>query len=109
MSTRRRKGHSPEQIVKKPRDADAMLNTGKEFAAVLQGQEVSEATHHRRRNQYGGMKSEQAKRLARQFLAQLVPRGVVSPSGDDTVTHHPGKKVHGKRSEGFCVRRFFSW
>lgn len=64
MSTRRRNGHSPEQIVKKLRDADAMLNTGKEWAAVMQGQEMSEASHHRRRNQYGGMKSEQARRLA---------------------------------------------
>ena len=61
--TRRRRRHSPEQIVKKLRDADAMLNAGKELAAVLQALEVSEATYHRWRNQYGGMKSEEAKRL----------------------------------------------
>ena len=61
--TRRRKRHSPEQIVKKLRDADAMLNAGKDLAAVLQALEVSEATYHRWRNQYGGMKSEEARRL----------------------------------------------
>jgi len=61
--TKRRKRHNPEQIVKKLRDADAMLNAGKELAAVLQALEVSEATYHRWRNQYGGMKSEEAKRL----------------------------------------------
>ena len=61
--TKRRKRHSPEQIVKKLRDADAMLNAGKDLAAVLQALEVSEATYHRWRNQYGGMKSEEAKRL----------------------------------------------
>lgn len=55
--------HSPEQIVRKLRDADAMLNTGQDVAAVLQALEVSEATYHRWRNQYGGMKSEEAKRL----------------------------------------------
>jgi putative transposase len=44
MTTRRRKRHSPEQIVRKLRDADAMLNAGKELAAVLQAFEVSEAT-----------------------------------------------------------------
>lgn len=60
---KRRKRHSPEQIVKKLRDADAMLNAGKDLAAVLQALEVSEATYHRWRNQYGGMKSEEAKRL----------------------------------------------
>ena len=63
MTKTRRKRHSPEQIVKKLRDADAMLNAGKDLAAVLQSLEVSEATYHRWRNQYGGMKSEEAKRL----------------------------------------------
>ena len=63
MSTRRRKRHSPEQIVRKLRDADAMLNAGKELAAVLQRLEVSEATYSRWRNQYGGMKAEEAVRL----------------------------------------------
>jgi putative transposase len=64
MSRKRGKRHSPEQIVKKLRDAEAMLNSGKELAAVLQSMEVSEATYHRWRNQYGGMKSEEAKRLS---------------------------------------------
>lgn len=63
MSTKRRKRHNPEQIVRKLRDADAMLNAGKDLAAVLQTLEVSEGTYHRWRNQYGGMKSEEAKRL----------------------------------------------
>jgi hypothetical protein len=63
MEKKRRKRHSPEQIVRKLRDADAMLNAGKELPAVLQSLEVSEATYHRWRNQYGGMKAEQAKRL----------------------------------------------
>ena len=63
MTTRRRKRHSPEQIVRKLRDADAMLNAGKDLASVLQAVEVSEATYERWRRQYGGMKSEEAKRL----------------------------------------------
>ena len=63
MTTKRRKRHSPEQIVRKLRDADAMLNAGKDLAAVLQALEVSESTLDRWRNQYGGMKSEEAKRL----------------------------------------------
>lgn len=61
--TRRRKRHNPEQIVRKLRDADAMLNAGKDLAAVLQALEVSQSTFDRWRNQYGGMKAEEAKRL----------------------------------------------
>ena len=60
---KRGKRHSPEQIVKKLRDADVMLNSGKDLAAVLQTLEVSEATFHRWRAQFGGMKGGEAKRL----------------------------------------------
>ena len=63
MSTKRRKRHSPEQIVRKLRDADAMLNAGKDLAAVLQALETNEATYGRWRSQYGGMKAEEAVRL----------------------------------------------
>jgi transposase-like protein len=63
MTTKRRKRHHPEEIVRKLRDADAMLNAGKDLAAVLQTLEVSEQTLDRWRSQYGGMKSEEAKRL----------------------------------------------
>ena len=63
MSQKRRKRHTPEQVIKKLRDADAMLNAGKDLAAVLQALEVSESTYDRWLKQYGGMKSEEAKRL----------------------------------------------
>jgi hypothetical protein len=65
MTTGRRKRHNPEQVVRKLRDADAMLNSGKDLAAVLQALEVSESTYVRWRSQYGGMKAEEAVRLKR--------------------------------------------
>lgn len=67
--------------LRKLRDADAMLMAGKDLAAILQALEVSEATYHRWRNQYGGMKSEEAKwlklledenRRLRQLVADLL-------------------------------------
>jgi hypothetical protein len=63
MSAKRRKRHNPEQIVRKLRDADAMLNAGKDLASVLQALEISESSYLRWKNQYGGMKSEEAVRL----------------------------------------------
>jgi putative transposase len=63
MSSGRRKRHSPEQIVRKLRDAEAMLNSGKELSVVLQSLEISQSSHDRWRDQYGGMKSEEAVRL----------------------------------------------
>ena len=59
----KRKRHSPEQIVGKLREADALLNAGQTIGQVLQRLGVSEATFHRWRTQYGGMKAQEAKRL----------------------------------------------
>ena len=59
----KRKRHSPEQIVRKLQEGDRLLNAGKSVAHVYQALEISEATYHRWRNQYGGMKCEEAKRL----------------------------------------------
>ena len=60
MKERQGKRHTATQIIKKLREADTMLAVGKTIGQVL---EISEPTFHRWRNQYGGMKSEEAKRL----------------------------------------------
>ncbi len=59
----KRKRHTPEQIIAKLREAEAMLGAGKTIAHVVQQLGVSEQTYHRWRNQYGGMKAGDAKRL----------------------------------------------
>lgn len=59
----KRKRHSPEQIIAKLREADAVLATGATIAQVCQKLAVSEQTFHRWRTQYGGMKASEAKRL----------------------------------------------
>jgi putative transposase len=55
--------HTPEQVIKKLREADAMLSSGRSMAKVLQHLGVSEQTFNRWRNEYGGMNSEEARRL----------------------------------------------
>lgn len=57
------KKHTADQIIKKLREADAMLASGKSIGQVAQALEINEQTLHRWRNQYGGMKAEEAKRL----------------------------------------------
>jgi putative transposase len=58
-----RRRHSPEQIIRKLREADRLLGEGQEVAAVANQLEVSEQTLHRWRLQYGGLKADDAKRL----------------------------------------------
>jgi len=59
----KRKRHTPEQIVAKLREAEAMLGAGRSVGQVVQHLGVSEQTLSRWRSQYGGMKSGEAKRL----------------------------------------------
>jgi transposase-like protein len=59
----KRTRHTPEQIVRKLREAEAMLSAGRTVAQVVQALGVSEPTFNRWRNQYGGMKAEEARRL----------------------------------------------
>ena len=63
MGQRRRRRHTPEQIIRKLREADRLLGEGQEVAVVAKQLEVSEQTLHRWRQQYGGLKASDAKRL----------------------------------------------
>jgi putative transposase len=60
MSRRR---HTPEQVVRKLREADRLLGEGIELPEVIKQLEVSEQTYYRWRNQFGGMKADDVKRL----------------------------------------------
>jgi putative transposase len=55
--------HTPEQIIRKLREADRLLAQGSEVPEVAKQLEVSEATYHRWRAQYGGLKADDVRRL----------------------------------------------
>jgi putative transposase len=58
-----RRRHTPEQIIRKLREAERMLGEGKTIPEAAKVLGISEQTYHRWRNQYGGMKGDDAKRL----------------------------------------------
>lgn len=58
-----RKRHSPEQIIRKLREAEVELGAGAELADVCKKLGIAEQTYYRWRNQYGGMKADDMKRL----------------------------------------------
>jgi putative transposase len=59
----KRRRHTPEQIIRKLREAERLLGEGKTIPEAAKALEISENTYHRWRNQYGGMKAQDAKRL----------------------------------------------
>ena len=58
-----KKGFTPEQIIKKLREAEVLLGKGEKVEQVIRKLGVSDVTYYRWRKEYGGMKVEQARRL----------------------------------------------
>ena len=55
--------HTPEQIIRKLAEGEKLLGEGKSIDEVTRHLEITVSTWHRWRNQYGGMKADDAKRL----------------------------------------------
>jgi transposase-like protein len=59
----KRKFHTPEQIVKKLREADAAFASGSTVEEICKQLGISEATYYNWRKQYGQMKLDQVRQL----------------------------------------------
>ena len=59
----KRKRHTPEEIIKKLREAAAMQAAGKSAEEACRVLGVSPATYHRWKSEYGGMATNALKRL----------------------------------------------
>ena len=55
--------HTPEQIIQKLRQVEVLVAEGATIADAVRQIEVTEQTYYRWRNEYGGMRTDQAKRL----------------------------------------------
>jgi len=58
-----RKGFTPEQIIKKLREAEVLLSKGEKVEQVIRKLGISDVTYYRWKKEYGGMQVEQARRL----------------------------------------------
>jgi transposase-like protein len=58
-----RKRHTAEEIVAKLRQVDVLMAQGKPVADAVRAISVTEVTYYRWRNEYGGLKGDQVKRL----------------------------------------------
>jgi putative transposase len=58
-----KKGFTPKQIVNKLREAEILLSQGEAIAVVSKKIGLSNHTYYRWQKEYGGMRTEQARRL----------------------------------------------
>ena len=57
------KKHKPEEIVAKLRQADVLLSQGRSVGEAVRSIGVTQFTYYRWRNEFGGLKRDQVKRL----------------------------------------------
>ena len=57
------KKHKPEEVVAKLRQVDVLVSQGQSVADAIRGIGVTEVTYYRWRKEFGGLKSDQVKRL----------------------------------------------
>ncbi len=58
-----KKRYTPEEIVAKLRQVDVLVSQGQNIADAVRQIGVSEVTYYRWRQEYGGLKTDQVKRL----------------------------------------------
>ena len=58
-----RKRHKPEEIIAKLRQVDVLASQGQSIADALRAIGVTEVTYYRWRQEYGGLKSDQVRKL----------------------------------------------
>ena len=70
----KRRRHTPDQIIRKLAEGEKLLGQGQDLEEVARHLEITESTWHRWRNQYGGMKANDAKRLKELQRAERAPQ-----------------------------------
>ena len=73
-----RKKHTPEEIVAKLRQVDVVVSQGVAIAEAVRQIGVTEVTYYRWRQEYGGLKLDQVKRLKELELENARLRKAVS-------------------------------
>ncbi|RDI50523.1 transposase [Microvirga subterranea] len=73
-----KKRHSAEEIVSKLRQVDVLTAQGRTVAEAIRQIGVTEVTYYRWRNEYGGLKSDQVKRMKELELENARLRRAVS-------------------------------
>jgi putative transposase len=83
-----RKRYKPEEIVAKLRQVDVLVSQGQSLADAIRQTGVSEVTYYRWRQEFGGLKTEQIKRL-KDLELECQRQWETDPVGNSNLTHPP--------------------
>ena len=97
-----RKKHTPEEIVAKLRQVDVLVSQGAPVADAVRQIGVTEVTYYRWRQEYGGLKLDQVKRLKELELENARLRKAVSDlTLDKLILKEAARGTEGPRQRNF--------
>lgn len=97
-----RKKHTPEEIVAKLRQVDVLASQGVAIAEAVRQIGVTEVTYYRWRQEYGGLKLDQVKRLKELELENARLRKAVSDlTLDKLILKEAARGTEGPRQRNY--------
>ena len=97
-----RKRARPEEIVAKLRQADVLIAQGQSVADVIRSLGVSEVTYYRWRKEFGGLKSDQVRRMKEMEVEnQRLRRAVADLTLDKLILQEAARGPAGQRQQNF--------
>ena len=96
------KRHTPEEIVAKLRQVDVLVAQGTPVADAIRSTRATEVTYYRWRQEYGGLKSDQVKRL-KDLEAEnaRLRRAVADLTLDKQILKEAASGPEGQRQQNF--------
>ncbi len=95
-----RKRHKPEEIVAKLRQVDVLTSQGRSVADAIRSIGVTEVTYYRWRQEFGGLKSDQVKRLKDlETENSRLRRAVSDLTLDKLILQEAARGTEGQRSK----------
>ena len=88
-----KKRHTPEEIVSKLRQVDVLVSQGHSIADAIRAIGVTEVTYYRWRQEYGGLKSDQGKRMKElETENERVRKAIADLALDKLILHEAARR-----------------
>ena len=97
------KRHKPEEIVSGLRQADVLVSQGRSVADAIRSIGVTEVTHYRWRQEFGGLKSDQVKRLKDPETENMRLRKAIADLTLDELDTFKNSTAFGARVSGSSI------
>jgi hypothetical protein len=95
-----RQRHKPEEVAAKLRQVDGIGSQGQAVADAIRAAGVTEVTCYRWRSEFGGLKSDQIKRLKdREAETARLRRAVADPTLDKLILQEAASGPEGQRQQ----------